>query len=358
MSNSRTVHLVYSLPSPSKKLYKALYKISQKLNLLHPLYRNGNFIDWPEPVYAPFSIPFNICNTLKNYYKLRLYNIFETADADVKPDDIIMVHLWPNKDFTDVNTNLTSYKLLEKCFLKNKVYVLSPYNHDIKQILWMKNIFKNFKGINFIPICGDYWLDTWSNSPFKDLIKKEHICHVNMGIDPFQYKKVKFKYSPKGKRKFIYIGRTDYPKNIEMLENLASNCKNFKGGYISSGTIKGWEKISNYCNLTDEYMTGLASEYDFFISTSVADAQATTILESVCRGFGVAATLESGFDSDGIIKIDINNIDFNCQQINVIQNMEEEEIIKLNVNGFNTIKEKNNWKNICNKILNFLEMNK
>lgn len=354
-----TLHFVYAVPPVNSRILAGMEKLRSKMKIFPPLHRNGDhrFISWPKPVHAPYSITYYLLNALKKKYHVKLYDLREKVSLKAKRHDIILAHLFPdfsNTPWKNADTSLVGYKAIMEN-RNNKAIIISPYNHDIKQIGWLQQVFKERKDLLFVPICGEYWMKDWDQSPLKELIPSERILRVNMAIDSSQYPFIKTSFSPKYKRKYLYIGRTDYPKNIKALEDIAAKYKGFEGGYICTGSITGWNKISEFSQITPELAIKLTREYDFFLSTSEADAQATTVLESMSLGMGLACTPESGYDYSSIIPLDKNNVDFNCRQIEKMQTLEESEILAMTRMNRKIVEEKHSWKKFSEDIIRFIE---
>ncbi|MDJ1482398.1 hypothetical protein QNI16_17970 [Cytophagaceae bacterium YF14B1] len=355
----QTVHFIYTVPTSTNPFLYRLDKYANKINLFPPSYRNGNdkLISWSQPIYAPHSITYHVLNKLKQAYKVKLYDWRETGTCHLKKDDILLFQ--PIPDFQKWNTlgkwevdkNSLGWKTLQK-YPNCKSIVIVPYNHTANESLWLKEIFEKYTQ-QLIVICGDYWTQNWDQSPYGNLVSQP--LQVNMGINVDEYSLVKESFNPKGKRKFLYIGNTNTWKNTIQLEKIASAYPNFEGGYISSGEIKGWKKITNFAHLTEDLMKELAIEYDFFLNTSSADAQATTILEQMCFGLGIACTPESGYSYPSIIPLDKNDTNFNIQQIELIQKLSGDELRTMITQNRQIAAQNHNWNAITTQILDFIK---
>ena len=143
-------------------------------------------------------------------------------------------------------------------------------------------------------IMGEYWWDQWPNSPYAHWMDK--MVRLDMAIDTTYFPRVKRRFNPPGKRGFLYIGRNDPMKGTDFLSKLAHHTHDCRWGWIGSGSeIDGIPRLSGPRPLTPDYLSQLAEEFDFFINTSVADPNPTTILESMAWGFPVICTAQSGY---------------------------------------------------------------
>ncbi|KOY85749.1 hypothetical protein AD998_05895 [bacterium 336/3] len=353
----KTLHFIYAVPESINPFYYRQDKITTKYNIMWPSYRKGKNISWPKPNAAPFSITFHLIKELSKIYKIKLYDWKEKGVCNIKKNDILLFQplpdfdLWNKKSIWQINKSSISWRTLETYPECDNIAIL-PYNHPANESLWLKELFEKYTKKNIF-ICGEYWFDTWDNSPYNKLLN-ERPLQINMGIDPKNYPYIKDRINLSGKRKFLYIGNTQTWKNTIQLELIAKVYPDFQGGYISSGIINGWKKIADYADLTPEYMQSIINEYDFFLSLSSGDAQATTILENICFGMCIACTPESGYNYSSIIPMHISDIDYNYQQIKKMQEMDEEEYFRRAKDNLYNIENFHNWKDICSKIIAYI----
>lgn len=354
----QTLHFVYSVPESTHPLYYRWNKYALKYKLFPPSYRNTKHISWPQPIAAPFSITYHLMMYLKRYYEVKLYDWKEKGLGKIQKEDIILFQptpdfsKWDKTSIWNLDRQAISWKMIENKNY-NKAVAILPYNHPLNDSLWLKPIFEEYTQ-NAIFICGEHWINTWEMSPYKDILKEKPL-QINMGINPNEYVFVKKRLNLKGKRKFLYVGNTNPWKNTKELENIANAFPNFEGGYISSGEIKGWKKIANFAHLTPKLMKELSKEYDFFLSTSTADAQATTVLEQMCFGMVVACTPESGYSYPSIIDLHTHDTAYNCQQVQKMQEMTEEEYFARVEKNLQEVKNHHNWENICKKVYQYIK---
>ena len=350
----RTIHLVYAIP-PLKPKFIILDFVVGKI-FKSPLYRYFplQVLDWPRPVYAPYSITKNLIETLSTNHKIRLYGLKENVDLDLKDDDIFLGHLWP--DFSSKAENDNEWICYDDSQISNKVvlkyphdprvFAIGPFNHSLKQCGWMLPLSKYLK--NYIAICGDYWILNLDNSDFANVF--ENIFQIRMAIDSTKYPFLRKSFNPVNNRKFIYIGRLSSEKNIEMLERIAATVEGFQGGFIGNGEIKGWKKIDDFVLLTPEYVQQLSKEYDFFINLSTYDAQVTTVLEAACWGFVVCCTLRSGYEEDEFVKMSHDDLQYNVDKIATLQGLDSNILLAKVYSGREKVINKYSWAMFNNKI--------
>jgi glycosyltransferase involved in cell wall biosynthesis len=302
--------------------------------------RNFESLKWPFPVKAPLSITYNIAQAFKNEMAIKLYDLRERVKIVPQKGDILLGH-------PHINPHSVMWDALSNNNFSSK-YLISPYNHNASQVSWFREAVK--KCDLYFAICGQYWFDTFNNSPFFDMANK--IVQVNMAINTADYPFLKTKFNQPGKRRFLYIGRYGYfgdEKGIALLEKMAARIPDFQGGYIcEGGEIKGWNLISQPTKLTPEFMTHLAESYDFFINMSRADAQATTVLEAMSWGFPVACTKESGYSDKSLFQLELDDIEQNIAVFKKMQNLSDDELHCISKNNRILVDTRYNWHNFSN----------
>jgi glycosyltransferase involved in cell wall biosynthesis len=341
MTAGKTVHFVYATP------YSFIDKITMRLfrkKLCHPAWDE---YDWQSPIKAPLSITYNIAKALSGKYRLKLYHLKERITIEPEEGDILLGHVWTDPD------SIVRKALDDKKF--SKKFLIGPYNHDPRQVGWMREFIEKCDG--FFAICGDYWMDSFDRSPFSDL--KEKVIHLNMAIDTADYPIVKNKFSAPGDRSFFYIGRYGSfgdEKGVHLLESLAAGIPGFRGGYICpDGEIKGWQCISPPRILTRDFMEKVAADYDVFVNMSRADAQATTVLEAMSWGFPVACTRETGYTSDTLFNLGLEDEVNNLATINKIQEISCSDLEAMVAANRTTLATKYSWDRFVERLVSSLE---
>lgn len=204
-------------------------------------------------------------------------------------------------------------------------------------------------------IGGEIWTKDWNKTPFAALDKSK-VLRINNAVSPSDYPFVKKTFNSPEKRKFLYIGHTGWYKNTDQLEKIAAEMPGFEGGHIGLGSVKGWKKIADFSDLTNEFMQKIASEYDIFVTTSTADAQATTILEAMCFGFPIACTQETGYTYPSIVRLDTRDTSLNITTLKMMKNMPELELKKLVSENISHIKNNHTWEDYVGKIIRFINL--
>lgn len=353
------LHFIYTVPRSESLARRVVDKaIGASNGIIPPLHRSGvdAFIPWKHPIRAPHSISYHLLGALKKRAPTRFYSMYEHGVCKVAKNDLVLAQPLPLGGFgstrpkTDDPRSVTSRTIREHRATRN--IIIMPYAHDELLVSWAHDLLSHTSEVVFIG--GKIWSEQWEErSPFADLTFERRI-HVDMGIDPIDYPRVKSRFNPKGKRKYLYIGHTSWYKNTNELERIAELIPHFEGGHIGGGSIRGWKKIANFADLTPEYMSKLAEEYDFFVNTSTADAQATTILEQMCFGLIVACTPESGYDHPSLIRLHTSDTRHNVRILSALQDKDEDELLAITEENRRIAVTQHSWERFTTQILDFI----
>ncbi len=360
----RTIYLVATVPFGNTLIRRAIDRFIRLTGILPPLHRYGidALIPWKKPIRSPHAISIHLLHELKKHGRVRFYSMYEKGVIHLKHDDIFIGQPTPLGGFgttfrpnTDDPESITSQTLRINKNTNHNKFLLTPYANDPLLVSWMKNIAEEYADKIILIATGEIWTKDWIDTPF-GAIPESRILRVDNAIDPNEYPLVKKTFNPAGQRKFLYIGHTAWYKNTAQLEKIAESIPGFAGGHIGGGTVKGWKKIADFAQLTPEFMTEIAKEYDIFVNTSSGDAQATTILESICFGFPVACTPQTGYEQPSISKLHTEDTAYNVRILTQLQNMTEDELRKLVSESKKYVEEKHTWKIFLEKAIVFINI--
>lgn len=357
---SKTIHFIFSVPRPSNTAWRAINKLIAKSKIIPPPHRSGMdlFIPWRKPIRAPHSISYHLLHEFKKYGGVKFYSLYENTTCNLKDDDILIGvpaqnHSkvpWEKPDY-----NTVFIKTLQKYPDHKNLYILIPYSNESHYLRWADEIIERYgKNLNLALLSGKIWFDNWDKSPWKNYPVKRKI-RIDMGIDTSSYPVVKKKFNPKGKRGFLYVGSASWYKNTAQLEKIAELMPNFNFGYVGGGPIKGWEKIVDFADLNEEFMSKIAEKYDFFVNVS-RDAQVTTVLEQMCFGLVVACTPESGYTCPTLIPLSTEDTLRNVQVLTDLQNMDETRLLEIAKQNREYVETHHSWEQFCNTVTSFMKL--
>jgi hypothetical protein len=293
---------------------------------------------------APGSITVHLSAYLGRHLPLRLYNLDEVGQIECGPDDIILGHPHPNPNTLISQTFASS----SRCRMKALMF---PMHHAMPAINQFSLSLID-KADKVIGIMGPYWKDTLDRSLFAPW--KDKITSVDMAVDGNDYPFIKRTYNPPGQRGYLYIGSSsDRPeKGCDVLGMTMARLSGFRRGWIGGGPeITGMQRIAAYASLTPEYVASLADTYDFFVNTSLSDANPTTILEAMAWGFPVACTPESGYyNMPTITTLSTTDIDMNTRLLTELQYAPEERLRQISLEGRRLVETHYSWDRFCSTI--------
>ncbi len=358
-----TIHFAFTVPRGASLARRAFDKL---LNTLHstPLHRLGidELIPWQHPLRSIHAISYHLLHAFKQRgYPVRFYTVYEHSVCHLKPQDIFIGMPLPANGFgerwlgSDDRASVTSRTIRK--YPRNKNFLIMPYAHDEMYVGWARDIVAQnaAQGGGTILIGGGKWSKNWDCSPYRD-IPFPGLLHVRMGIDHNEHPRVKLHFNPKGKRRYLYMGHTEWYKNPKELERLAHALPQFEWLHVGGGRLKGWKKIAEFISLTPSAMEALAKQADFFVSVSTADPGATTILEQMCFGLVVACTPETGYELSSLIPLSTTDTEANIKTLLDLQTVEEAELLIRASQNRTIAIDQHSWKQFCDSVLEFMRL--
>jgi len=355
-------HLVYSIPTLGTTIYnKIKRRVISSLQEIHlPLSGIGNRQSFPLHLFSissPGSVAKNIYQGFSSRMPTYLYHLHEKVRIRFEPDDIFFGH--PYFPYANGQKGVTELSISQKS--RPRIFALiSPLHcntgvntgHINKLYLDAVNELVPQADILFA-IMGEYWGDQWQASPYAHWLPK--MVRLDMAIDPKDFPRVKTGFNPPGKRRFLFIGRNDPMKGIDLLTTLMSQ-GNFSGGWIGGGAeIPGIPRVSPPRVLTADFMQQIAEQFDFFITTGRADPNPTTILESMAWGFPVICTPQSGYYETSYRRnVYYEDIPRSLEVLRELQYAAEENLIRMAEEARVAMEKEYNWDKFLSTIFSTL----
>ena len=311
-----------------------------RIKRVHLIYPVGNKISTPD------AIGRNIKLYLEKFYEVITYNYDEYRTIHPGEADVLIGHWHPNP--------FTVFRMSAKKKGWKRVIVLAPFCPD--HAGW-HNAFGNKvieKCDRFLAITGNAWLKRLKDSPFRHWEPK--IVHLDLAVNRDDFPFIKNYFNPKGKRRFLYIGHTAWYKNTSFLEKLAKEFPEidfaWMGGSQSLKNIKGFGKL----DFSKVEAHNLIKEFDFLITVGTADANPTTILESMAWGLIPVCSVQSGYEGfSGIQNISIDLIEDAVATIKNLQSVPEELLKKWQQVNLVELENHFNWDRFCKQVLAEIE---
>lgn len=353
-----TLHFAYTVPRAQSRIQRGIDRLIKASGLPPPYRYFPTLAPWKRPVRAPHSISYHLLKCLGQRWQLKYYSMQEHGVAQLAPGDIYLGAPFPKGGYTFEEPefivdpdSVTAQTFAGFPGPEYKKFLILPYADDVRLVGWVEELACAADGT--ILIGGQRWLDGWGTGAFS-FLDRSKVLHVNMGLDIADYPRLKTRFNPAGKRKYLYIGHTGWYKNTKELERIAASMPGFVGGHIGAGDIQGWEKIANFADLTPAFLASIVSEYDIFVTTSTADAQATTILEQMAIGMAVVCTPETGYSYPSIAQLSVSDTKQNVSVLQKVQHAPEEELLQQAEMNRQLVVENHNWDDFCTAVTDFI----
>jgi len=281
---------------------------------------------------APNVIGFKLKNFLSEYYDVKVYDWEDYREIRPKLGDILIGHSHP--------LPFTVLRRSAKLNGWTRKILIHPFNSEWKHIGYIDDLIDDFD--SFLTITGDYWFSNIDKSEFARWLPK--MVHLNLAVDLFDYPRVKSEFNSPGSRKFLYIGNDHPGKNVDFLNAIAINLPDVKFAWAGKGRKRQGLDSLGYIDFSTQESRELLCEYDFMITVGSADANPTTILESIGFGLIPVATVTSGyFNMPGLINISGIDLASAVNTIHELQCMQDIELRKISIEGLSNVKNNFNW---------------
>jgi glycosyltransferase involved in cell wall biosynthesis len=344
-------HFVYAYPLSvgfPAKIFRRLIYLLQGAGLPFSLVGLRDRINTDKwPIGSPYANSKFIYQGLKKRIETKFYHLHERGTISFSTEDIIIAH--PLFPYAKGEKGITNRTVKKKA--KPKIFALISPLHCHTELetshinkSYLDSIDRLLPRVDLLfAIMGEYWWKQWDNSPYAHWKKK--MVRLDMGIETKFFPRVKDKFNRPGERGFLYIGRNDPMKGISFLRQLAGELRQFRWGWIGSGNeIPNIPRVSQVRSLSPEFMRGIANQFDFFITTGIADPNPTTILESMSWGFPVICTPQSGyFETDYLSNIFLDDLQKSIRVLNDFQYMAEESLLRRSVRAESAAKDFYTW---------------
>lgn len=303
-----------------------------------------------EPGTDRLDSPFCITNNLHRYLSQRAEVIYDVWDAmkvpKADPEAIFIGH--PHYEPTTIVQQAfrQDVKFKAKCSIH-------PFHHVRPEDNWPFDHIAR-KADKIFSICGPYWYDTADKTMFAHW--KPKMIRLDMGINSEQFPFVKTKFNPIGQRKLVYIGSTMPQKNLAYMTRILSNMPDVKLKWYGGDGNHPLAKLPNveaigWVRLDEGMARQITNECDIFISTSLSDANPTTLLEARAWGLITACTPQSGYYNDEFFtELDLCDFDKTIKAIRGLLNEDEQVLLDRSKRSRTEIEAKYNWNNFCETV--------
>lgn len=273
---------------------------------------------WPPT--APLSITHHVLQALRRLDAVRFYDWKERVVIRHQPGDVLIGHPYPHDLTRAFNRACLHGTFAARVSMNPLHYGLPEYLQALAPMLDACDA--------ILGITGPYWFDTWSQGPFARWTPK--ITRLDMAIEIRHFPRVKRAFNPPGKRKFLFIGNGGPQKGTHLLSHLFGLAQG-RHRCVWIGADRNFPNLERrpYQLLRGKVMERLAAECDIFLTMGIADANPTTILESMAWGFPVACTPQSGYYNMSEIKeLSTTDMAHNLAMLDWFQSADEGELLQ------------------------------
>lgn len=294
---------------------------------------------------APETISNHLLRYFEARYPVRYADWRATGPLPLGPEDVLLGHPHYNRS-----------TVVQRAFREGRCrakLLLFPFHHGMPAInLPFDPLVRQCDRV--CSITGEYWHRTLGSSPFAHW--REKMVPVDMAVDLRHFPQHKRRFAPPGQRTLFYLGSDAPEKGGEQLAALARAtgmrlvCAGQLGRvrrHFRGLPVTFWGGVT----LDDETLRRIAAECDFFVNTSVSDANPTTILEMAALGLPVFCTRESGYEREDLVyELKLDDHAHNLAVLNAAQQADEAELLKRTTRAREILARDYTWEKFCQTV--------
>jgi hypothetical protein len=264
------------------------------LKRVHLIYPHGPQINCPE------AIGRNLAARLAKKYEVTSYHWALLGKLKPDPEAALIGHPHPSP--------LTLFRRSAAQYGWGRVLMLAPYNGEARQMAWYEPALRHAD--EFLAITGPYWAKRVAKGPLARWQPRMH--PLDLAVDRGDFPRVKRRFNPPGKRRFLYIGYAGWPKNTDYLSKLALRLPGWDFGWLGAAkgpAIPGLKRLGRV-DFATAAAKKLVAGYDFMITVGSADANPATILEAMAWGLLPVCSPQSGYEGKpGIVNVPLDDVE-------------------------------------------------
>lgn len=296
-------------------------------------------------VSAPDSIGRHVGQRLGARYQVVRYDWQERGVIKPEPGDVLLGHPHPAAG--------TIFRRSAQERGWARVLMMAPYNHDLLQVAYEDPVIRDCD--LFLAITGPYWFDSVPTSPCAHWRPK--MIHLDLAVDRSEFPVLVREFRPPGERSFVYVGNTVWFKNTRYLTELGRRMPGVRFAWIGAGDrkIDGLEPLGRADFSTSEGRAQIA-QFDFTVTVGTADANPTTILESMAWGLVPVCTPQSGYAGiPSIINVPLNDPDAAVAVLARLNALPEEQLAAMRAENWRLLDGHYNWERFAGQVIAAIE---
>jgi hypothetical protein len=306
---------------------------------VHLVYPHGPRICCPD------AIGRNLAGYLARYYRVLCYDWNSPESILPGENDVLLGHPHPSP--------WTCFRRSMKHSGWKRILLMSPFHHgDAIQVAFLNSSVKRCDA--YLAITGNYWIETLKDSFYSAWTPK--IRHLDLAVDPADYPFLKKEFALPGNRRFLYIGHSGWTKNISYLEEIISALPEIHFSWIGSGKHIRGTRAYGPQDFSTPGAQDILRAHDFTITVGKADANPTTILESMAWGLIPLCTPQSGYvRHPGILNIPLNDLPSVVSCLKKLQYGDEAHLKKMQADNLQALKAHFNWNRFGQQVRESIE---
>jgi glycosyltransferase involved in cell wall biosynthesis len=309
---------------------------------VHFIYPHGPSISCPD------AIGRNVERRLAERYRVIHYDWDDFRAIKPGPHDVLLGHPHP--------APWTIFRRSLKQRGWRRVVVLSPYHHgDTFQVAFLDSLLSDCH--LYLAITGNYWSQSVTGSLFSHWLPK--MVFLDLAVDPQDFPVLKKAFNPPGKRRFVYVGHSGWPKNTDYLTQIARAMPNVEFSWIGGGNSRIAGLTSHgFQDFSREGGRKIIAGHDFLITVGNADANPATILEAMAWGLIPVCTPQSGYVGyPGIVNVPLNDVRGVVEILRKLLEMPNEGLREIQTSNWEALNEHFNWDRFAAQIVHAIESN-
>lgn len=236
----------------------------------------------------------------------------------------------------------------------SRVLMMSPYHHgDLRQVAFLDSIIRDCD--LYLAITGPYWFGSIGRSRCSHWLPK--MVHLDMAVDRQHFPPLKNTFGAPGKRRFVYIGTTQYMKNTPYLTQIARRMPGVDFSWVGRGTsrIEGLAPLG-FLDFDGPGGRAILGSFDFLVTVGKADANPTTILEAMAWGLLPVCTPESGYDGiPGITNVPLGDPDAAAAVLARLNGLPQERLLAMQAENWRLLDHHYNWDRFAGQVIEAIE---
>ncbi len=294
---------------------------------------------------APETISNHLLRYFEARYPVRYADWRATGPLPLGPEDVLLGH-----------PHYSRSSVLQRAFREARCrakLLIFPFHHGLPAInLPFDPLVRQCDQV--CSITGEYWHRTLGQSPFAHW--QEKMIRVDMAVDLRHFPQHKRRFAPPGQRTLFYLGSDAPEKGGEQLAALvrATGMRLICAGrldrirrHFRGLPVTFWGGVT----LEDVTLQRIAAECDFFVNTSVSDANPTTILEMAALGLPVFCTRESGYEREDLVyPLKLDDQVHNRAVLNAVQQADEAGLLERAARVRGILEREYTWEKFCQTV--------